>query len=206
MWADKVLPGVIDRQLSRPEFDDARKRVCQGLTGEVVELGFGSGLNVRHYPRAVTLVIAVEPSTRAWHLAARRVGAARMPILRGSLDGQELDLPDESADAVLSTFTLCTVPDADRALAECRRVLRPGGAIHFLEHGASPDSGVARWQRLLDPMQRLVAGGCHLTRPIDRMVTGAGFDMEELDKAYLPGPQLNRPYAFTYLGVARKAA
>lgn len=205
MWADLVLPGVIDRQLSRPEVDDARGAVCAGLHGEVVELGFGSGLNVAHYPRSVTRVIAVEPSARAWHLARHRVDQARVPILRGDHDGQRLDQPSASADSVLTTFSLCTIPDVIRALDEARRILRPGGTIHFLEHGASPDADVARWQRRLDPFQRLVAGGCHLTRAIDRIVTEAGFVIDDLDTYYLPGPGLNRPFAYTYLGVAARA-
>jgi SAM-dependent methyltransferase len=204
LWADQVLPRVIDRQLSRPEIDAVRRRVCAGLSGDVVEIGFGSGLNVPHYPRAVTRVVAVDPSARAWSLARRRVAGSRTPVLRGGRDGQQLTQPDASADCVLTTYSLCTVPDAARTLAEARRVLRPGGTLHFLEHGVSPDSGVARWQRLLDPLHAVVAGGCHLTRPIDRLVTDAGFTMDSLDTHYLPGPDLNRPFAYTYLGVATK--
>jgi len=206
LWAELVLPKVIDRQLSRPEIDAARRVVCAGLHGEVVEIGFGSGLNVPHYPRAVTEVVAVEPSRRAWRLARGRVAAARMPVLRGSRDGQRLGQPDSSADTVLTTFSLCTIPDVRLALDEAARVLRPGGTLHFLEHGASPDPDVARWQRWLDPVHRVVAGGCRLTRPIDRIVVAAGFVLEELDTYYLPGPGLNRPFAYTYCGVARKAA
>jgi SAM-dependent methyltransferase len=204
LWADQVLPRVIDRQLSRPDFDDARRRVCAGLHDDVVEVGFGSGLNVPFYPRAVTRVVAVDPSSRAWSLARRRVAQSHTPVLRGGQDGQQLTQPDASADCVLTTFSLCTVPDPARTLAEASRVLRPGGTLHFLEHGISPDRGVARWQRFLDPFQGVVAGGCHLTRPIDELVEGAGFVLDELDTGYLPGPDLNRPFAYTYLGVATR--
>jgi SAM-dependent methyltransferase len=206
LWADQVLPRVIDRQLSRPEIDVLRRSVCAGLHGDVVEVGFGSGLNVPFYPRAVTRVVAVDPSALAWSLARRRVAASHTPVLRGGSDGQQLTQPDASADCVLTTFSLCTVPDPGRTLEEAGRVLRPGGTIHFLEHGISPDRGVARWQRFLDPLQGVVAGGCHLTRPIDRLVEDAGFVVGRLDTDYLPGPDLNRPFAYTYLGVARKAA
>ncbi len=205
LWASRVLPGILDRQLSRPEFDAARDQVCGGLHGDVVEVGFGSGLNVPHYPRGVNEVIAVEPSARAWHLAQHRVLRSRVPVLRGGRDGQHLGQPDASADCYLTTYTLCTVPDVARTLAEAHRVLRPGGTVHFLEHGASPDHGVARWQRLLDPVHRAVTGGCRLTRRIDRLLEEAGFALVELDRHYLPGPDLNRPFAYTYLGVAKKA-
>lgn len=206
VWSERVLPGVIDRQLSRPEIAVARRAVCANLRGEVVEVGFGSGLNLPHYPRQVSRVIAVEPSARAWQLARRRVEESRVPVLRGGRDGQRLDQPDTSADCYLTTFTLCTVADVIATLAEARRVLRPGGAIHFLEHGAAPDARVARWQRRLDPVQNRVAGGCHLTRAIDRLVTDAGFVIDELDAHYLPGPGVNRPFAFTYRGIARRVA
>jgi SAM-dependent methyltransferase len=204
LWAGQVLPRVIDRQLSRPELDDARRRVCAGLHGDVVEVGFGSGLNIRFYPRAVRQVVAVDPSSRAWSLARHRVAQSHTPVLRGGRDGQQLTQPDGSADCVLTTFSLCTVPDPARTLEEVGRVLRPGGTLHFLEHGISPDPWVARWQRFLDPVQGIVAGGCHLTRPIDRLVTDAGFTLDSLDTDYLPGPDLNRPFAYAYLGVARK--
>ena len=186
LWADLVLPKVIDRQLRRPEVDAARRVVCSGLHGSVVEIGFGSGLNVPHYPRAVTEVIAVEPSNRAWHLARERVGAARVPVLRGSYDGQRLDQPDATADTVLTTFSLCTIPDVARALGEARRVLRPGGTIHFLEHGASPDPSVAKWQRRVEPVWKRIAGGCHLTRPIASAIADAGFKLDWVEHMYVP--------------------
>jgi SAM-dependent methyltransferase len=125
-------------------------------------------------------------------------------VVRGGLDGQRLDLPDASADAVLSTFTLCTIPDVGAALAEVRRVLRPGGALHFLEHGIAPDEGVRRWQRRLEPLQKWAFDGCHLTRPIDRIVADSGLEVVDVDRAYAPMPRLMRPWAFGYLGRAVK--
>ena len=131
--------------------------------------------------------------------------AAPSPIVRGDLDGQWLSLADESADAVLATFTLCTIPDVHRALAEVRRVLRPGGALHFLEHGLAPEQGVQRWQRLLEPVQKRAFDGCHLTRPIDRLIEESGLVIETIERAYAPMPKVMRPWAFGYLGRARKA-
>ncbi|WP_235509230.1 class I SAM-dependent methyltransferase [Terrabacter sp. Soil810] len=183
-----------------------RARACGGLHGEVVELGFGSGHNVGLYPSAVTRVVAVEPSDLGWELGARRRAGSPIPIVRGDLDGQWLSLPDASADAVLSTFTLCTIPDVHRALAEVRRVLRPGGALHFLEHGIAPEEGVQRWQRLLEPVQKRVFDGCHLTRPIDRLVEESGLVIEEIDRAYALTPKLMRPWVFGYLGRAVRPA
>ena len=127
-WTDRVLPGAIDRELSRPLIAAARERVCAGLHGDVVEIGFGSGLNVPHYPAAVSGVRAIEPSARAWELAAPRIAASSAPVFLAGRDGQSINAPDASADAVLITFTLGTIPDAAAALAEIRRVLRPGGA------------------------------------------------------------------------------
>jgi SAM-dependent methyltransferase len=166
-----------------------RKRVCAGLAGSVVEIGFGSGLNVPFYPAAVSAVAAVEPSDLGVKLASARLAASRVPVTRSGLDGQSLPFGDDSFDAALTTWTLCTVPDAAAALNELRRVLRPGGRLHFLEHGLAPDEPVRRWQRRLDPVQRRIAGGCHFTRPIVDLLTGAGFVISELDVFYEAGPK-----------------
>lgn len=201
LWTDQVVPRVADRTLDSAQLRAVRARVCAGLGGEVLEIGFGSGLNVPHYPAAVSRVTAVEPSDVGWRLAAERVGAAVVPVQRAGLDGQALPFPDDSFDAALSTFTLCTIPDALAALREVLRVLRPAGALHFVEHGRAPDPGVRRWQQRIEPVQRRVAGGCHLTRPVDELLGGAGFVLERLDRQYLP--KQPRPFAALYEGVAR---
>ena len=202
-WARQVTPRLVAANES-DAIVDLRRRACAGLHGEVVELGFGSGNNVGLYPDAVTRVVAVEPSDVGWRLGEKRRAASSVPVVRGGLDGQHLDLPDDSADAVLSTFTLCTIPDVAAALAEVRRVLRPGGALHFLEHGIAPEEGVRRWQRRLEPLQKRAFDGCHLTRPIDRIVAESGLELVEVDRAYAPLPKLMRPWAFGYLGRAVK--
>ena len=173
LWTSHVVPRIADRSLSAPEITPARQRVCAGLTGGVVELGFGSGLNVPHYPAGVTQVQAVEPSDVGWRLGASRLAAARAPIVRSGLDGQRLPFADGSFDAALSTFTMCVIPDVAEALAEVRRVLRAGGALHFLEHGRAPDPSVQRWQRRIEPFYTPMAGGCRISRPIDEMLTSA---------------------------------
>lgn len=190
---------MADRALSTGPVMRLREQVCDGLSGRVLEVGFGSGLNVHAWPAAVTAVDAVEPSDVGWVLAADRRAAARVPVARVGLDGQRLGAADDSYDAVLMTFTLCTVPDPALVLSEARRVLRPGGALHALEHGLSPDAGVARWQRRLDGVQGRVAGGCHLSRDAPALVRAAGFTLARLEQSYLPGPALGRPWGWVSL-------
>jgi SAM-dependent methyltransferase len=201
-WSERVLPHCVDRSLSTRPVMRLRAQACAGLSGRVLEIGFGSGLNVAAYPDAVTSVDAVEPSDRAWALSAPRRAGSRAPVERTGLDGQRLAAPDAAYDAALSTFTLCTIPDVAAALAELRRVLRPGGELHVLEHGLAPEPGVVRWQRRLEPLQRRVAGGCHLTRDVPALLAGAGFRVTAVERSYLPGPRAARPWGFTTLARA----
>lgn len=187
LYSDRVLPHIIDFACGMKSSDRHRERVVVGLQGEVVEIGFGSGLNAKFYPEAVRRVAAVEPADTGWRIAAKRVAASRVPIERSGLDGQDLPFDDDSFDSALSTWTLCTIPDVSRALSEVRRVLRPGGTLHFVEHGLAPDPGVVKWQHRLEPLQKAVAGGCHLTRDIPALIEGAGFTITELDQFYDEG-------------------
>jgi ubiquinone/menaquinone biosynthesis C-methylase UbiE len=200
-YADHVLPRIAHVALDSAELAELRARVASGLDGEVLEVGFGSGLNVPHYPPGVTRVRAVDPATVGRKLAAERVAASPVPVEYVGLDGQDLPLDDESVDHVLTTWTLCTIPDVGTALAEVRRVLRPGGALHFLEHGRSPDPRVARWQDRLTPLQRTWAGGCHLNRPIDRLVADAGLGVDRLANYHVRGPKSS---GYMYEGVATR--
>jgi ubiquinone/menaquinone biosynthesis C-methylase UbiE len=153
------------------------------------------------YPPGVRRVLAVDPQPTARKLAEPRVRAARVPIAWVGHDGEDLDVEDASVDHALTTFTLCSIGDVHRALAEMHRVLRPGGALHFLEHGRSPEPRVARWQDRLTPVQRRIFSGCHLNRPIDRLIADAGFAVGALRHYYLPGP---RPYTYMFEGVATR--
>jgi ubiquinone/menaquinone biosynthesis C-methylase UbiE len=174
--------------------------VCAGLHGEVVEIGFGSGHNVPFYPDSVERVAAIEPSQLGWKLAQDRLSASTVTVEQSGPDGQSLPFADNSFDAALSTWTLCTIPDPVLALTEVRRVLRPGGTLHFLEHGLAPDASVQRWQRRLEPLQKRLAGGCHLTRPILDLLQTAGFSVEQVEVFYEAGAP--KVVAADSLGVA----
>jgi ubiquinone/menaquinone biosynthesis C-methylase UbiE len=202
VYTDRVLPRITNRLLDNPEHRRIRERVVSGLSGDVLEVGFGSGLNVPYLPAAVRRVQAVDPATLGRRLAADRVAASGVPVEYLDLEMDRLPLPAESVDHVLVTWTLCTIPDLDGALAEMRRVLRAGGALHFAEHGLSPDPSVAKWQVRLTPVQRLWAGGCHLDRPVARLLEAGGFGISELRTYYMPGPKVT---GYTYEGRATKS-
>jgi ubiquinone/menaquinone biosynthesis C-methylase UbiE len=203
VWTDQVVPRLADRMLNVEAVRRARAEVCSGLAGDVLELGFGSGLNVPHYPPDVTGVWAIDPSDVGRRLAARRLDASDVPVDHAGFTAEVLPFPDRRFDAALSTFTLCTVPDVAAALLELARVLVPGGRFHFLEHGRAPDPGVVRWQHRLAPLHRAVVGGCHLDRDIAALVRGAGLEIVELATYYGEGP---RPFSYRYQGVARRPA
>ncbi|MFZ6005430.1 MAG: class I SAM-dependent methyltransferase [Actinomycetota bacterium] len=187
LYAEQVLPRIINAACGTKAIGPLRQRACAGLHGQVLEIGFGSGHNVPYYPAAVTGVAAIEPAELGWKLARKRLSATRVPVERKGLDGQSLPLPDDSCDTALSTWTMCTIPDIAGALAEVRRVLKPGGTLHFVEHGLAPDAKVQHMQHRLEPLQKRLFGGCHLTREITHLLTDAGFTIIESDQFYEKG-------------------
>jgi ubiquinone/menaquinone biosynthesis C-methylase UbiE len=198
-YEEQVLPRLVDLTCGGKGMEKFRSRTVEGLSGTIVEIGFGSGLNAPVYPAEVTRVLAVEPSLVARERSTRHTGRTSATIEFVGLDGATLPLDDASCDGALCTFTLCTIPDVHAAVAELFRVVRPGGRFHFLEHGRAPDESVRVWQRRLEPMQRRLAGGCHLTRDAEAMVSDAGFEIVELDRRYVRGP---KPYCYFTIGKA----
>lgn len=202
MYRDRVLPRLQDKVMDRADTREIRRRVCSGLSGEVVEIGFGTGLNLPHYPAGVTRIAAVEPSALCVRLARARIADFPAAVSLVGLTGEAIALPSEAYEAAVSTWTLCTIPDVDAALAEVRRVLRPGGRFHFVEHGHAADSDVFRWQRRIEPLWKRVAGGCHVSRPIDELIERAGLRLDSLDTYYQDGEP--RVFGYTFEGVAIK--
>jgi ubiquinone/menaquinone biosynthesis C-methylase UbiE len=190
----------MDRVMRTPRFQEQRQQVLASVSGTVLEIGFGTGLNLSHYPSTVTWLTAIEPG----HLLDQRVAARSanltMPVEIFRYRAESLPWEDERFDWAVSTWTLCTIRDPLRALGEIRRVLKPGGKFVFLEHGRSDDPKVARWQTILNPFQRVFACGCNLNRRIDRLIEDGGFTVERLDRFVMEG--LLRPGADMYRGVA----
>lgn len=180
-----------------PALASWRARACTGLRGRVVELGFGSGRNIEFYPDDVDEVLALEPSALGRRMGSARIAAATVPVVFVGNDARTIPLGDGSCDSALTTFTLCSIDEVARALAEVRRVLRPGGTLHFLEHGLSPDETVARWQHRLDPLEGRLADGCHLTRDPVTLVRDAGFVLGWVEQRYVRGP---RPWTYFTIG------
>ena len=203
IYREQILPRLQDKVMNRKGTSEVRRRVCAGLSGDVVEVGFGTGLNVPYYPTQVRKVFAIEPSRVCMQLAEKRIALLSIPVEIAGLTGEHLELPSESFDNVLSTWTLCTMPNLGAALKEIHRVLKPGGTFHFVEHGHAPDAATQRWQRRIEPLNRKLAGGCHLTRRVPEYLDNAGFRIEHLETYYFEGEP--KPFGYTFEGRASRS-
>jgi len=197
-----VLPCLLHLVMRQQQLMPFRRRVIGAAEGSVLEIGISSGLNLPLYGSTARAVIGLEPSPELLRMARGRGASASVPVEFLKASAETIPLDDGSVDTVVTTWTLCTIPDAPRALGEMRRVLKPGGALLFVEHGRAPEPGVARWQDRRDPLWCRIAGGCHLNRKIDALISGGGFRIDSLQHARLPGP---RTHSFLYEGRARPA-
>ena len=199
-YSERILPRLIQLSMNQEQFEPYRRRVTGGARGRVLEIGVGSGLNLPLYPSG-TKVVGLDPSPTLLSMA-RSVAGDRSPsieLIEGS--AESIPLPDHSMDTVVTTWTMCSIPDLRTALAEVRRVLKADGRLLFAEHGLSTDANVVRWQNRLTPIWKRVGGGCHLNRPIDALIAAAGFRITELNTGYMKGP---RPMTFMYQGEASR--
>ena len=200
LYKRHVIPWMLDLSMRQKVLRPFRERVIGAAEGRVLEIGVGSGLNLPLYRGNVRSVVGLEPSPELLRMANRKATAASVPVEFLESSAEAVPLEDDSVDTVVTTWTLCTIPDVDRALGEVRRVLRPGGSLLFVEHGRAPEPGVARWQDRLDPIWSRLAGGCHLNRQIDSLIGKAGFRFVNMQTTRIPGP---RTHTFLYEGLAR---
>jgi ubiquinone/menaquinone biosynthesis C-methylase UbiE len=200
-YEQKMLPYLIDLSLSAPSVGKHRREIMTDVTGEVLEIGFGTGLNLSYYPEHIRKIVTVDPNPGVHTLAQKRIAKSSITVDHHILSSETLPMADASFDSVVSTFTLCSIPDVKRAIAQIYRVLRPGGRFFFVEHGLSPEPRVQVWQNRLTPIQKIIAGGCHFNRNIRELIAEQ-FDQVTLKTTYLE----NSPKVSTYLytGIASK--
>ncbi len=201
-YEQHILPHVIDFACGDKVIMEQRQHVLAAAEGRVLEVGMGSGLNLRYYnPDKVDFVWGLEPSDGMRKKAHKNLQQSPVQVEWLGLPGEEIPLDSHSADTIVLTFTLCTIPDWETALEQMKRVLKPGGKLLFCEHGAAPDEAVARWQNRINPLWNKIAGGCHLNRKIPELITQAGFSIRELEADYLP--KTPRIAGFRYRGFAQ---
>jgi ubiquinone/menaquinone biosynthesis C-methylase UbiE len=195
-----ILPRLCHLVMRNRSLVPYRERVIASAEGRVLEIGIGSGLNLPFYGPHVREIVGLEPAPRLIAMARQVAERIPMPVTFMEESAAAIPLDDNAVDTVVMTWTLCTIPQADRALSEMRRVLKPNGRLLFVEHGLAPDDGVRRWQDWLTSAWKRISGGCHLNRPIQSMIESAGFRFDRLQTAYMPGP---KPMSFIYEGSAR---
>jgi ubiquinone/menaquinone biosynthesis C-methylase UbiE len=185
-YAQHLFPRLMDRMMSMGSFQKLRADLLKDVRGEVLEIGYGTALNLPLYPAGVSQLVMIDPARLLPSRVAQRMAQVGFPVAIEQQPAESLPFPDQRFDFVVSTWTLCTIPDPVRALGEIRRVLKPGGLLLFLEHGRSDDARVAAWQDRLNPLQRLAGCGCNLNRPIDRLVETGGFDLVHRRRFRMP--------------------
>lgn len=199
-YRDRMFPKIMNTLMNTKETRRIRAEVCAPLKGEVVEIGFGTGLNLPHMPLDVTRLLAVDPMERGRSMAQERIDASSVPVEFVGLDGESLPIEDQSVDAALATWTLCSIPDPVAAVREVKRVLKPGGTLHFVEHGKAPDEKVRKLQDRMNGFQKRVACGCNLNRDIPQIIESGGLTIDHVDTFYAKGDP--KFLGWMYQGVA----
>jgi ubiquinone/menaquinone biosynthesis C-methylase UbiE len=197
-YQDRVVPYLINLAMRNRQFAPYRERTMALAEGRVLEIGVGSGLNLPFYTDRAIEILGLDPHPGLLRMAAERSGPIQSKLIEGTAESIPLD--DASIDTVVTTWTLCSIPNVTTALAEMRRILKPHGKLLFVEHGLAPDDGVRKWQNRLTPIWKQITGGCHLNRPIARLVEDVGFHISLIETGYMRGP---RPMTFMYEGTAR---
>ena len=200
-YDERILPYLLDLSMAGSTLEGYRRAVLAEVSGEVLEIGFGTGLNLPYYPEHVRQLVTVDPSPGVHRLAQKRIEASPIAIDHRMLSGEALPMADGTFDSVVSTFTLCSIPNIEQALAEIYRVLKPGGRFFFVEHGLSPEPGIQTWQNRLTPLQKRIAGGCHINRNMRQLIEQQ-FDQVNLDADY--AEKIPKLAGYFYQGVATK--
>lgn len=200
-YEESILPWAINRVMAKKEFAVERQKIVPLATGQVLEIGMGSGFNIPFYSCEVERLFGLEPLDTLKRYASKKAQVAPFPVEFVGLTGEEIPMDDNVMDTVVSTWTMCTIPDMSKALAEIRRVLKPNGKLIFVEHGLSPDRAIRFIQNSLNPAWRHIGGGCNLNRPIDVLIREAGFQIANEENGYMDG---RNPLSFLYRGVAQR--
>jgi len=200
LYAKYILPRLINLAMRNKVAMAERRKFVPLASGTVLEVGVGSGINIPLYGRDVETLLAVDPSLEIWRLALRRVSRAPFPVEFLQCSAEQIPLEDTTVDTVVTTWTLCTIPDPLRALREMQRVLKPEGQVIFVEHGRAPDARVLAWQNRLNPLWNRIGGGCNLNRKIDDLILEAGLRITRMETGYVRGP---KPLTYLYRGLAR---
>ena len=202
LYSNYIFPRLLDAALSREEIRKVRQPLLDQVHGEIFEIGFGTGLNLPHYPGDVRRITTVDPNQGAKRLAERRISQSPIEVVYHPIRAETLPFERESFDSVVCTFTLCSIQDVNQALAELRRVLKPSGRLYFLEHGLADDPRVQWWQHKLTPLNRRIGDGCHLNRSAAALIQGSGFRIEQMENFYLE--KTPRVGGYMYRGTAAK--
>ncbi|PSR18984.1 SAM-dependent methyltransferase [filamentous cyanobacterium CCP3] len=201
LYNEKILPYLLDWSMAGPTLERYRRNALAEVSGAVLEIGFGTGLNLPYYPDHVRQIVTVDPSPGVHHLAQKRIEASPIVVEHHMLSGEALPMANSTFDSVISTFTLCSIPNVEQALAEIYRVLKPGGRFFFVEHGLSHEPDIQTWQNRLTPLQKRIGGGCHINRDMRQLIEQQ-FDQVKLEAAY--AEKIPKVVGYFYQGVATK--